>query len=65
MPEYVGAELQFEAVGRFEAPARRHDARVVDEDVERPPLRELKRAKGAHRSKACEIQPLKLHPGVG
>ena len=63
MPEYVGAELQFEAVGCFEALARRHDTCIVDEDVERPTLSEFARAKGARRSKAREIQPLKLQPG--
>ncbi|MGF6292405.1 hypothetical protein QFZ98_004265 [Paraburkholderia youngii] len=65
MPEHIGAELQFEAVDRFEAPAGRHDARIVDEDVERPALREFAIAKGAHRSKACEIQSLKPQSGGG
>ncbi len=35
MPKHVGAELQLEAVGSFEASRGRHDACVIDEKVER------------------------------
>ena len=58
--EVIRGELQLPALRRARLGAR-HDARVVDEDVQRPgPGRDERRDRGA----ICEVEVLDVHVGI-
>ena len=54
--EVVGAELQLEAVLGRPALRRGHHARVVDQHVDRAPLRQQRRGESLHRGQRGEIE---------
>jgi hypothetical protein len=53
--KHVGAKLQLETVGGFEALRRRHDARVVDENMKRALRGEFLLRELMHGREAGEI----------
>ncbi len=63
--EDVGAELQLEAVDGLEPLRRRHDAGVVEQQIERKAAFELAGGEGAHRCQAGEVENSQLRLGVG
>ncbi|NYF50261.1 hypothetical protein HDF12_000626 [Edaphobacter lichenicola] len=60
MAKNVGTELKLEAIGCLHAPGRSHNAGVVDKQVQRAMLRDLRCGKMMDGSKGSEVKDCEL-----